>query len=34
LKRIVFSEGAKADLRAIPQHLGMNILAATQDAYQ
>jgi hypothetical protein len=28
LKRIVFSDQAKADIRAIPQHIAMNILAA------
>lgn len=28
MKRIVFSEEAKADLRAIPQHIAMNILTA------
>ncbi len=28
MKRIVFSEEAKADIRAIPQHIAMNILAA------
>jgi mRNA-degrading endonuclease RelE of RelBE toxin-antitoxin system len=28
LKRIVFSEEAKADIRAIPQHIAMNILTA------
>ena len=26
MKRIVFSEDAKADLRAIPQHIALNIL--------
>jgi len=30
LKRIVFSDQAKADIRAIPQHIAMNILAAIQ----
>jgi mRNA-degrading endonuclease RelE of RelBE toxin-antitoxin system len=28
LKRIVFSEDAQADIRAIPQHIAMNILTA------
>ncbi len=28
MKRIVFSEQARADIRAIPQHVAMNILAA------
>jgi mRNA-degrading endonuclease RelE of RelBE toxin-antitoxin system len=28
LKRISFSEEAKADIRSIPQHVAMNILAA------
>jgi len=28
LKRIVFSEEAKADIRAVPQHIAMNILTA------
>jgi mRNA-degrading endonuclease RelE of RelBE toxin-antitoxin system len=28
LKRIVFSDQAKADIRAIPQHIAMNILTA------
>jgi mRNA-degrading endonuclease RelE of RelBE toxin-antitoxin system len=28
LKRIVISEDAKADIRAIPQHIAMNILTA------
>jgi mRNA-degrading endonuclease RelE of RelBE toxin-antitoxin system len=28
LKRISFSEEAKADIRAIPQHIAMNILTA------
>ena len=28
MKRISFSDEAKADIRAIPQHLAMNILAA------
>jgi mRNA-degrading endonuclease RelE of RelBE toxin-antitoxin system len=28
LKRIVISEEAKADIRAIPQHIAMNILTA------
>lgn len=28
MKRIVFSEEAKADLRTIPQHIAMNILTA------
>jgi mRNA-degrading endonuclease RelE of RelBE toxin-antitoxin system len=28
LKKILFSEQAKADIRAIPQHVAMNILAA------
>jgi len=28
LKRIVFSEEAKADIRAIPRHIAMNILTA------
>lgn len=28
MKRIIFSEEAKADIRAIPQHLAMNILTA------
>jgi mRNA-degrading endonuclease RelE of RelBE toxin-antitoxin system len=28
LKRIIFSEEAKADIRAIPQHIAMNILTA------
>ena len=28
MKRIVFSEEAKADIRAIPQHIAMNILTA------
>lgn len=26
MKRIIFSEEAKADIRAIPQHIAMNIL--------
>jgi mRNA-degrading endonuclease RelE of RelBE toxin-antitoxin system len=30
LKRIVFSDQAKADIRAIPQHIAMNILTAIQ----
>ena len=28
MKRIVFSEEAKTDIRAIPQHVAMNILTA------
>ncbi|HEY1219442.1 MAG: type II toxin-antitoxin system RelE/ParE family toxin [Bryobacteraceae bacterium] len=28
MKRIVFSDQAKADIRAIPQHIAMNILTA------
>ena len=28
MKRIIFSEEAKADIRAIPRHVAMNILAA------
>jgi hypothetical protein len=28
LKRIVISDEAQADIRAIPQHVAMNILAA------
>jgi hypothetical protein len=28
LKRISFSDEAKADIRAIPQHIAMNILTA------
>jgi hypothetical protein len=28
LKRIRFSDDAKADIRAIPQHIAMNILTA------
>ena len=28
MKRIVFSEEAKGDIRAIPQHIAMNILTA------
>ena len=28
MKRIIFSEEAKADLRALPQHLAMNVLTA------
>jgi hypothetical protein len=28
LKRIRFSDEAKADIRAIPQHIAMNILTA------
>ena len=28
MKRIVFSEEAKADIRAVPQHIAMNILTA------
>jgi len=28
LKRIVFSDEAKADIRAIPQQIAMNILAS------
>jgi mRNA-degrading endonuclease RelE of RelBE toxin-antitoxin system len=28
LKRIIYSEEAKADLRALPQHIAMNILTA------
>lgn len=28
MKRIVFSDQAKADIRSIPQHLAMNILVA------
>ena len=28
MKRIVFSDEAKADIRAIPQHIAMNILPA------
>ena len=28
MKRIVISEDAKADIRAIPQHIAMNILTA------
>jgi mRNA-degrading endonuclease RelE of RelBE toxin-antitoxin system len=28
LRRIIFSEEAKADLRAIPQHIALNILHA------
>ena len=30
MKRIVFSDQAKADIRAIPQHIAMNILTAIQ----
>ncbi len=30
MKRIVFSDQAKADIRAIPQRIAMNILAAIQ----
>ena len=30
MKRIIFSEEAKADIRAIPQHIAMNILTAIQ----
>jgi len=29
LKRIVFSDEAKADIRSIPQHIAMNILTAS-----
>ena len=28
MKRIIFSEEAKTDIRAIPQHIAMNILTA------
>ena len=28
MKRIVFSEEARADIRAIPQHIAMNVLVA------
>jgi mRNA-degrading endonuclease RelE of RelBE toxin-antitoxin system len=28
LKRIIFSDEAKADIRAIPRHIAMNILTA------
>jgi mRNA-degrading endonuclease RelE of RelBE toxin-antitoxin system len=28
LKRVLFSEQAKADIRAVPQHIAMNILTA------
>lgn len=28
MKRIIFSEEAKADIRAIPQHIAINILLA------
>ena len=28
MKRIIFSDEAKADIRAIPQHIAMNILTA------
>ena len=28
MKRISFSEEAKADIRAIPQHIAMNVLSA------
>ncbi len=28
MKRIVFADEAKADIRAIPQHIAMNILTA------
>ena len=28
MKRIVLSDDAKADIRAIPQHIAMNILTA------
>ncbi|MFN7939579.1 MAG: hypothetical protein U0R19_40005 [Bryobacteraceae bacterium] len=28
MKRTIFSEGAEADIRAIPQHIAMNILMA------
>lgn len=28
MKRIIFSEEAKSDLRGIPQHIAMNILTA------
>lgn len=28
MKQIIFSEEAKADIRAIPQHIAMNILTA------
>ena len=28
MKRIIFSEESKADIRAIPQHIAMNILTA------
>ena len=28
MKRIIFSDDAKADIRAIPQHIAMNILVA------
>lgn len=28
MKRIIFSEEAKSDIRAIPQHIAMNILLA------
>ena len=28
MKRIIFSDEARADLRAIPQHIAMNILTA------
>jgi len=31
LKRIVFSEEAKAGIRAVPQHIAMNILTAIQS---
>lgn len=34
MKRIVFSDQAKADIRAIPQHLAMNILTAIQRLAQ
>jgi mRNA-degrading endonuclease RelE of RelBE toxin-antitoxin system len=30
LKRIVFSDQARSDIRAIPQHIAMNILTAVQ----
>lgn len=30
MKRIVFSDQAKTDIRAIPQHIAMNILTAIQ----
>ena len=28
MKRVVFSDDAKADIRAIPQHIALNILTA------